>query len=68
MAIINTSRSLLEWLAWEDVWDLLQERLIGRFASSQGEDAKLMCVEIDLGADKAMQPVPIDVEGVSEHP
>ena len=40
--------------------------MIGRFASSQGEDAKLIFVEIDLGTDKTMQPVLIDSEGVSQ--
>jgi len=66
MTSINTSRSLFESFFWKGVWQLFQERLIGRFASSQGEDTKLIGIEVDLGTDKAMQPVPIDSEGVSQ--
>ena len=66
MTSVTTSRSVFERLSWKSVWYLFQEWLIGRFASSEGEEANLVCSQIDLGADEAVQPVPIDEEGMSQ--
>ena len=66
MASVSTSRSLFESFFWKGVWQLLQKRVIGWFASSQGEDAKPIGIEIDLCTDKAMQPMLIDSEGMPQ--
>ena len=66
MTSVNTLESLFEPLSWKGVCHLFQEWLIRWFASSQGEEAELICIEIDLGADKAMGPVLMDSEGVSQ--
>ena len=65
-ASVTTSRSLFERLPWKGIRYFFQERLIGRLASLQGEEANLVCSQIDLGSDEAVQPVAIDVERVSE--
>ena len=66
MAIINTLRSLFEPLVWKCVGNAFQQWLIGRFASSQGDDVKLVRVEVDLDANQAMQPVSIGPEGMPQ--
>ena len=66
MASVNTLRSLLELTFWQGVRPLVQERLIRWLAASQGEEADGVVVQIDLRANEAMQPMPIDVERMSE--
>ncbi len=60
MASVNTLRSLLELTFWRGVRPLVQERLIRLLAASQGEEADGVVVQIDLRANEAMQPMPIE--------
>ncbi len=66
MARDSNSRSLLKPPAGQRVGDLAQLRLMLRLAASQGEEADLVRIEIDLGSDQAVRPQRFDLEVMAQ--
>src|SRR5690348_8567292 len=60
MASDTTSLSLLEFTSWQSMIDLPQHGLDGRLLPTQGVDADLARIEIELRADQAVGPPRID--------
>lgn len=60
------SRSLLESPCREGVWHRPQQRLTRRLATPQSVKTDRVGIQIDVGADQAMQPVLVDEKGSAQ--
>jgi hypothetical protein len=51
----------------QGVWQVGQERLVGRVASAEGVERDPTGIEVELGTDEALLPIAIDVVQAAEH-
>src|SRR5947209_3119217 len=59
--------SLVEWLVWDAMDHLLQQRLISRLAPPQAVEPDLARIHVHLRTDQPVRPVAVHLEGPPQH-